>query len=38
MQSKIYQEAISLEIFKIISDASKSLGIDSYVIGGFVRD
>ena len=33
-----YKEAISSEIFKIISKASKELNIDSYVIGGFVRD
>ncbi|WP_298767429.1 HD domain-containing protein [uncultured Polaribacter sp.] len=34
----MHPEAISLEIFKIISKASKQLQIDSYVIGGFVRD
>jgi len=33
-----YTEALSLEIFKIISQASKELIFDSYVIGGFVRD
>ncbi len=33
-----YTEAISLEIFSVISLASKQLQIDSYVIGGFVRD
>ena len=33
-----YTEALSLEIFKIISQASKELKFDSYVIGGFVRD
>ena len=33
-----YKEAISLEIFKVISNASQELSIDSYVIGGFVRD
>jgi tRNA nucleotidyltransferase/poly(A) polymerase len=32
------KEAISLEIFTVISKASKLLAIDSYVIGGFVRD
>ena len=32
------KEAISSEIFKIISEASKQLQIESYVIGGFVRD
>ncbi|MEO9572004.1 MAG: HD domain-containing protein [Polaribacter sp.] len=33
-----YTEAISLEIFSVISKASTELQIDSYVIGGFVRD
>ena len=33
-----YTEAISSEIFSVISKASKELQIDSYVIGGFVRD
>ena len=33
-----YTEAISLEIFSVISKASKQLQIESYVIGGFVRD
>ena len=33
-----FKEAISLEIFNVISKASKLLAIDSYVIGGFVRD
>jgi poly(A) polymerase len=33
-----HTEAISLEIFKIISQASQQLQIESYVIGGFVRD
>ncbi len=33
-----YTEAISSEIFTIISQASKELNLDSYVIGGFVRD
>jgi putative nucleotidyltransferase with HDIG domain len=34
----IHKEAISHEIFTIISQASKKLEIKSYVIGGFVRD
>ena len=34
----IYKQALTLEIFKTISKASKTLQIDSYVIGGFVRD
>ena len=33
-----YTEAISSEIFSVISKASKQLQLDSYVIGGFVRD
>ncbi|TXD52980.1 MULTISPECIES: CCA tRNA nucleotidyltransferase [unclassified Polaribacter] len=33
-----YKEAISSEIFTIISDASEQLQVKSYVIGGFVRD
>ena len=33
-----FKEAISSEIFTVISKASKLLSIDSYVIGGFVRD
>ena len=38
MQKQFYTEAISSEIFKVISKASKELQVDSYVIGGFVRD
>ena len=38
MQQQFFKEAISLEIFKTISKASLELSIDSYVIGGFVRD
>ena len=33
-----FKEAISADIFSIISKASKELQIESYVIGGFVRD
>jgi len=33
-----HTKAISSEIFKIISQASQQLQIESYVIGGFVRD
>ena len=33
-----YKQALSSEIFTIISKASKLLEIESYVIGGFVRD
>jgi len=33
-----YKQAISKPIFEVIAQASKDLGLDSYVIGGFVRD
>lgn len=33
-----YKAALSNPIFKIISEATRHLGIESYVIGGFVRD
>ena len=33
-----YSNAILNPIFKVISEASESLGTQSYVIGGFVRD
>ncbi|MEL0643542.1 HD domain-containing protein [Olleya sp. Ti.3.14] len=33
-----YKDALQNPIFKIISEASKNLNLDSYVIGGFVRD
>ncbi|MDU8886105.1 HD domain-containing protein [Yeosuana sp. MJ-SS3] len=35
---KNYKQALTHNIFKIISQSAKELGIDSYVIGGFVRD
>jgi putative nucleotidyltransferase with HDIG domain len=38
MQTQYFKEAISAEIFQYISKASKELNIESYVIGGFVRD
>jgi poly(A) polymerase len=38
MQKQFFTEAISLEIFKTISQASQQLRLESYVIGGFVRD
>jgi poly(A) polymerase len=38
MQKQFFTEAISLEIFKTISLASQQLHLESYVIGGFVRD
>lgn len=33
-----YKNALQHNIFKIISQSAKELNIDSYVIGGFVRD
>lgn len=33
-----YKQALQNPIFKIISQASKNINLDSYVIGGFVRD
>ena len=33
-----YKEALQDPIFKIISQSAKELHVDSYVIGGFVRD
>ncbi|WP_233899033.1 CCA tRNA nucleotidyltransferase [Tenacibaculum piscium] len=38
MQNQYYKEAISAEIFQYISNASEELQLESYVIGGFVRD
>ena len=38
MQKSNYKEAISSEIFSTISKASADLKMESYVIGGFVRD
>lgn len=33
-----YKEALQNKIFQVISQASKELNVESYVIGGFVRD
>ena len=33
-----YKQALQNKIFEIISQASQELNVDSYVIGGFVRD
>ncbi|MDX1278854.1 HD domain-containing protein [Oceanihabitans sediminis] len=33
-----YKEALQNKIFKIISKSAKELGLETYVIGGFVRD
>lgn len=35
---KNYKEALQNDIFEVISTASKELNLESYVIGGFVRD
>ncbi|GAA3509401.1 HD domain-containing protein [Aquimarina addita] len=35
---KNHKEALSHPVFKIITQAASSLGIECYVIGGFVRD
>lgn len=34
----IYKAALDSKIFEVISKASQELNVDSYVIGGFVRD
>ncbi len=33
-----YKQALKHKIFEVISISAKELGLDSYVIGGFVRD
>jgi tRNA nucleotidyltransferase (CCA-adding enzyme) len=33
-----YTKALNNKIFQVISQASEELNVDSYVIGGFVRD
>nr|WP_299069751.1 HD domain-containing protein [uncultured Allomuricauda sp.] len=38
MTQEFHKEAIEHPIFKLIGETSTELGIDSYVIGGFVRD
>ena len=38
MQQQFYKDAISAPIFNYISKASQLLEVESYVIGGFVRD
>lgn len=37
-KNNIYKDALSHPIFKYISKAADSLQVDTYVIGGFVRD
>ncbi|CAL2084361.1 CCA tRNA nucleotidyltransferase [Tenacibaculum sp. 190524A05c] len=38
MQEKYYKEAITNKIFEYITKATEELQLESYVIGGFVRD
>ncbi|MCK0160274.1 CCA tRNA nucleotidyltransferase [Allomuricauda sp. F6463D] len=38
MMKEFHTEAINHPIFKLIGEASDELGVDAYVIGGFVRD
>jgi len=38
MSKTNFKEALQNDIFKIISKSAKEIGVDSYVIGGFVRD
>jgi putative nucleotidyltransferase with HDIG domain len=38
MQNQYLKEAVSAKIFSYISEASEQLQVESYVIGGFVRD
>nr|WP_321225566.1 HD domain-containing protein [uncultured Psychroserpens sp.] len=38
MSNTNYKAALKNDIFKIISKSAKEIGVDSYVIGGFVRD
>ncbi len=38
MTQEFHTEAIQHPIFKLIGEASDELGVDAYVIGGFVRD
>ncbi|KAB7531299.1 HD domain-containing protein [Flagellimonas olearia] len=38
MTQEFHKEAIEHPIFQLIGEASDELGVDSYVIGGYVRD
>jgi len=38
LKTKNYKSALKHSIFKVISQAAENLGLESYVIGGFVRD
>ncbi|MGB1269885.1 MAG: tRNA nucleotidyltransferase, partial [Flavobacteriaceae bacterium] len=37
-KTNTYKEALQHPVFKVIQEATTQLNIDSYVIGGFVRD
>lgn len=37
-KKSVYRDALHLPVFKILSQAADTLKLDSYVIGGFVRD
>lgn len=37
-RSTNYKQALNSKVFSIIAQASKELGLETYVIGGFVRD
>ncbi|NNC69989.1 MAG: HD domain-containing protein [Flavobacteriaceae bacterium] len=34
----VYKEALDNKIFKLISKSAKDLGVEAYIIGGYVRD
>lgn len=38
MQERYFKEALTAEIFQYITQATEALQLESYVIGGFVRD
>ncbi|WKW45626.1 HD domain-containing protein [Myroides sp. JBRI-B21084] len=38
IQSSNYKEALNHSIFEIVAQAAQKLGVEAYVIGGFVRD
>ena len=38
LYSKKILNSLNLDIFKIISDSAEELGVESFVVGGFVRD
>ncbi|GAL74799.1 tRNA nucleotidyltransferase [Nonlabens ulvanivorans] len=38
MEQLQFKDAISHPVFKTISEAAAAIGVDAYVIGGFVRD